>query len=125
MCIRDSTGACVRPEEDAAAVVEAFRDGVITTGQPPLALLLDNRPSNPVSYTHLDVYKRQVPFRLSRPSIGMESSSPIYVPMESAKKRGRDMNHLRAAQAATSEARATSLGSSGGEGGRGLSLIHI
>jgi hypothetical protein len=40
------TGACVRPEEDAAAVVEAFRDGVITTGQPPLALLLDNRPSN-------------------------------------------------------------------------------
>jgi hypothetical protein len=40
------TGACVRPEEDAAAVVEAFQDGVITTGQPPLALLLDNRPSN-------------------------------------------------------------------------------
>ena len=40
------TGACVRREEDAAAVVEAFRDGVITTGQPPLALLLDNRPSN-------------------------------------------------------------------------------
>ncbi len=40
------TGACVRREEDAAAVVEAFQDGVITTGQPPLALLLDNRPSN-------------------------------------------------------------------------------
>lgn len=40
------TGACVRHEEDADAVVEAFRDGVITTGQPPLALLLDNRPSN-------------------------------------------------------------------------------
>lgn len=40
------TGACVRPEEDAAAVVEAFLDGVVTTGQPPLALLLDNRPSN-------------------------------------------------------------------------------
>ena len=40
------TGACVRREEDAAAVVEAFHDGVITTGQPPLALLLDNRPSN-------------------------------------------------------------------------------
>src|SRR5208282_2802992 len=40
------TGACVRREEDAAAVVEAFQDGVVTTGQPPLALLLDNRPSN-------------------------------------------------------------------------------
>jgi len=40
------TGACVRREEDAAAVVQAFKDGVITTGEPPLALLLDNRPSN-------------------------------------------------------------------------------
>lgn len=39
-------GASVGREEDAAAVVDAFRDGVITTGQPPLALLLDNRPSN-------------------------------------------------------------------------------
>ena len=40
------TGASVRPEEDAAAVIEAFDDGVVTTGKPPLALLLDNRPSN-------------------------------------------------------------------------------
>jgi hypothetical protein len=39
-------GASVRPEEDAAAVVEAFHDGVVATGAPPLALLLDNRPSN-------------------------------------------------------------------------------
>jgi len=39
-------GASVRPEEDAAAVVEAFDDGVVTTGKAPLALLLDNRPSN-------------------------------------------------------------------------------
>ncbi len=39
-------GASVRDEEDAAAVVEAFEDGVHTTGKPPLALLLDNRPSN-------------------------------------------------------------------------------
>jgi len=39
-------GASVRREEDAAAVVEAFNDGVLTTGAPPLALLLDNRPSN-------------------------------------------------------------------------------
>jgi hypothetical protein len=41
-------GASVRREEDAAAVIEAFRDGVATTGAPPLALLLDNRPSNHV-----------------------------------------------------------------------------
>ncbi len=40
------TGASVRREEDAAAVVEAFHDGVATTGKEPLALLLDNRPSN-------------------------------------------------------------------------------
>ncbi len=39
-------GASVRPEEDAAAVVEAFNDGVLSTGAAPLALLLDNRPSN-------------------------------------------------------------------------------
>ncbi len=40
------TGASVRLEEDAAAVIEAFADGVATTAQAPLALLLDNRPSN-------------------------------------------------------------------------------
>lgn len=39
-------GASVRREEDAAAVVEAFDDGVATTGKAPLGLLLDNRPSN-------------------------------------------------------------------------------
>jgi hypothetical protein len=39
-------GASVRREEDAAAVVEAFDDGVLTTGAAALALLLDNRPSN-------------------------------------------------------------------------------
>jgi len=40
------TGASVRPTEDAAAVTEAFADGVQTTGARPLALLLDNKPSN-------------------------------------------------------------------------------
>ena len=40
------TGVSVRREEDAAAVVEAFHDGILTTGAAPLALLLDNRPSN-------------------------------------------------------------------------------
>lgn len=39
-------GASVRPTEDAAAVVEALHDGVVTTGSPPLALTLDNKPSN-------------------------------------------------------------------------------
>lgn len=40
------TGASIRPTEDAAAVTEAFTDGVATTGAPPVALLLDNKPSN-------------------------------------------------------------------------------
>jgi len=40
------TGASIRPTEDAAAVTEAFDDGVRTTGESPLAVLLDNKPSN-------------------------------------------------------------------------------
>lgn len=39
-------GASVRDDEDSTAVVEAFRDGLATTGAAPLALLLDNKPSN-------------------------------------------------------------------------------
>ena len=39
-------GASIRPTEDSAAVIQAFQDGVETTGEPPLALLLDNKPSN-------------------------------------------------------------------------------
>lgn len=39
-------GVSVRDTEDSAAVVEAFASGVSTTGAPPIALLLDNRPSN-------------------------------------------------------------------------------
>jgi transposase InsO family protein len=39
-------GASVRDTEDSAAVVEAFQSGVATTGAPPIALLLDNKPSN-------------------------------------------------------------------------------
>jgi hypothetical protein len=39
-------GVSVRDEEDSAAVVEALADGVATTGALPLALLLDNKPSN-------------------------------------------------------------------------------
>jgi hypothetical protein len=39
-------GASVRDTEDSAAVVDAFASGVATTGAPPIALLLDNKPSN-------------------------------------------------------------------------------
>jgi hypothetical protein len=42
-------GLSVRDEEDSAAVIEAFDSGVATTGAPPLALLLDNKPSNHTS----------------------------------------------------------------------------
>lgn len=42
-------GASLRDEEDAQAVIDAFHDGVETTGEPPVALLLDNRPSNHTS----------------------------------------------------------------------------
>ncbi len=39
-------GISVRDEEDSQAVVEAFDDGLDTTGEEPLSVLLDNRPSN-------------------------------------------------------------------------------
>lgn len=39
-------GLSVRDEEDSTAVIKAFRSGIDTTGAAPLALLLDNKPSN-------------------------------------------------------------------------------
>ncbi len=39
-------GISVRDTEDSTAVAETFVDGVNTTGAAPLAILLDNRPSN-------------------------------------------------------------------------------
>jgi len=39
-------GGSLRDEEDSTAVIAAFRDGVLTTGAPPLAQLLDNKPAN-------------------------------------------------------------------------------
>ena len=39
-------GMSLRDTEDGAAVVEAYDDGVATTGAPPIAQLLDNRHSN-------------------------------------------------------------------------------
>jgi hypothetical protein len=41
-----AVGIDVRAEEDSAALVAAFEDGKLTTGEAPLALLVDNRPSN-------------------------------------------------------------------------------
>lgn len=41
-----AVGLDVRDHEDADAVITAFDEGVDTTGAPPLALLLDNKPSN-------------------------------------------------------------------------------
>jgi len=45
-------GAAVRDQEDSAAVIDAFRDGAATTGFPPIAALLDNRPSNHTDDVH-------------------------------------------------------------------------
>lgn len=45
-CSGAFVGVSVRDNEDSAAVVEAFSSGVETTGAAPLALLLDNKPSN-------------------------------------------------------------------------------
>jgi hypothetical protein len=39
-------GLSVGAVEDSGAVVDTFASGVATTGAPPLALLLDNKPSN-------------------------------------------------------------------------------
>lgn len=45
-CSGAVVGAVVGDTEDSAAVVQALRDGVATTGEAPLALLLDNKPCN-------------------------------------------------------------------------------
>ncbi|MBI5543317.1 MAG: hypothetical protein HY901_05475, partial [Deltaproteobacteria bacterium] len=39
-------GASIRDEEDSAALLQSLEDGKVTTGAPPLAELVDNRPSN-------------------------------------------------------------------------------
>jgi hypothetical protein len=46
------TGASVRDSEGAKAVIEAVEDGVATTGSAPLAVLLDNKPSNHAEEVH-------------------------------------------------------------------------
>jgi hypothetical protein len=44
-------GASIRATESGSAVAQAFHDGVVTTGAPPLGLLLDNRPCNRSPHT--------------------------------------------------------------------------
>jgi len=39
-------GISIRDTEDSAAVVESIHQGVLTTGKAPVAVLLDNKPSN-------------------------------------------------------------------------------
>jgi hypothetical protein len=39
-------GTSVRDNEDSVAVIDAFASGIATTGARPIALLLDNKPSN-------------------------------------------------------------------------------
>ncbi len=41
-----TVGETVRPAEDSAGVITAFREGVATTGAPPRVLLLDNKACN-------------------------------------------------------------------------------
>jgi len=40
------TGVSIHDQEDGAALLEAVADGKATTGAPPVAALVDNRPSN-------------------------------------------------------------------------------
>lgn len=45
-CSGAFTGASIRDEEDGAALLQSIEDGTASTGAPPLAVLVDNRPSN-------------------------------------------------------------------------------
>jgi hypothetical protein len=47
-----AVGLDVRDHEDSAAVVASFEDGVHTTSSSPIALLLDNKPSNHAPAVH-------------------------------------------------------------------------
>jgi hypothetical protein len=62
-------GISIRDEEDSAAVTEALHDGIETTGKPPLALLLDNRPSNHTTHVLAALGDATIPIRAttSRP----------------------------------------------------------
>jgi hypothetical protein len=56
-------GISIRDEEDSAAVTEALHDGIENTGKPPLALLLDNKPSNHTTAVHAALGDTTIPIR--------------------------------------------------------------
>ncbi len=63
------TGVSIRDEEDAAALTEAIDDGKLTAGAAPLAVLVDNRPSNwaPEVVKALDGESLLIPATVGRP----------------------------------------------------------
>jgi len=63
------TGVSIRDEEDAVALTKAIDDGKRTTGALPLAVLVDNRPSNwaPEVVKALDAETLLIPATISRP----------------------------------------------------------
>ena len=71
-----ASGIDVRAEEDSAALVAAFEDDKLTTGEAPLALLFDNRPSKHTperpARTHRDFIEKT----------GGDTVAPIAVPGE-------------------------------------------
>jgi hypothetical protein len=56
-------GMSIREQEDSAAVTEALADGVATTEEEPLALLLDNKPSNHTSDVRAALGDVTIPIR--------------------------------------------------------------
>lgn len=56
-------GMSVRDQEDSAAVTEALGDGVATTSDAPLAMLLDNKPSNHTSDVRAALGDVTIPIR--------------------------------------------------------------
>lgn len=56
-------GMSIREEEDSAAVTEALANGVATTEEAPLAVLLDNKPSNHTSDVRAALGDVTIPIR--------------------------------------------------------------
>ena len=58
--VKTGSGALMRTVEDSIALAKAMVDSGAQAGKPILALVTGMEP---VSYTHLDVYKRQAEAR--------------------------------------------------------------
>lgn len=100
-------GASIRDEEDSDAVVEAFADGVNTAGAPPIALLLDNRPSNHTEKVDAALGETlRIRATLSRPqnkahvegAFGLfsQEAPPLAVRATTLRELAREMLRLRA-----------------------------